>query len=587
MRLELLDYIPDDSNLRRAWNEIALGMEHPEVFYTYEWSIAVQRAYKNLLTPSLFLGYEGGELVGVAALAQKDSCELVFLTADTGDYCDFLSAPRIRGKFVHAIFSELKAGGVANAVFTNLPADSSSVDAIADACSEVGYQVHIRAAYDCARVRLGSTEERLLLKQSILAKKRLRRNIRELAKRGTVALRHETEWREIQSLLPQFRRAHIARFLETGKTSNLVHDERRIFLEELARELSAPGWIAFSRLLVNDVTAAWNYGFRFAGSWFWYQPTVNDYYGEYSPGYCLLAKIVETACDSPELNLVDLGLGAEGYKDRFANANRRTLYCELNRSRVRHWRTRARYGAAVLATASPTIEKRIRFVLSALGGICSTLASTGLGSTLKRAWRRTWRALVSFDKVLFFEWSPDQAAPDSSSFRLEPLTSSLLGEAAIEYGNDPASLRFLMRSAKRLRSEGGEGFVLMTDDGVPVHFSWVKRFQGFQMAELNRTLRAPSENAVMIFDCFTPESARGHGFFPQAIAMLARHLGAQGKSAWIFGAETNRASVRGIEKTGFRYKFTLGRARLLLFSRAMDSMHSSDIPCEERKVSTF
>ena len=410
--------------------------------------------------------------------------------------------------------------------------------------------------------------------------------MRELTKRGTVALlHHQTDWKEIQSLLPEFMRAHIARFLETGKTSNLIREERRVFLEELARELSPSGWIAFSRLQIGNITAAWNYGFRFAGSWFWYQPTVNEIYGDFSPGYCLLSKIVEMACDSPALNLIDLGLGAEGYKERFANASRQTLYCELNQSRARHWRTRVRYEFAELATASPAIETRIRSVRSALVEVRRTLAATGIAVTLNRIWRRIRHALLSVDKVLFFEWSPDQATPDASDVRLVPLTSGVLGGAAIQYGDDPASLRFLMRSAKRLRSDGPKGFVLITDDGVPVHFCWAKRFQGFQMAELDRTLQAPSENAVMIFDCFTPESARGHGFFPRAIAMVARDLSKQGNSAWIFGAETNRASVRGIEKTGFRYKFTLGRKRVLLFSKTMDSVPSSLALREEHKAS--
>ena len=561
-------------------------MEHPEVFYTYEWAIAVQRASENLVTPIVVLAYENESLVGVAALARKNIGQLVFLTADTGDYCEFLSAPSARREFVQAVISEFRARGFANAVLTNLPADSASVDAISEGCSRSGYQLHTRAAYDCAQVRLGSAGERVLLKQSILAKKRLRRNLRELAKRGKVTLRHETDWGEIQSLLPPFTRAHIARFLETGKTSNLIRQERRVFLEELARELSCPGWIAFSQLLVNGVTAAWNYGFRFAGSWFWYQPTVNDYYGDFSPGYCLLAKIVELACDSPELSVVDLGLGAEGYKERFANASRQTIYCELNRSRVRHWRALARYWTAAIATASPLLERHIRSVLSFLSEIRGTMMSAGLGATLKGVSRRIRRALFSYDKVLFFEWPSDNGAPDSFGIHLEPLTSDALGAAAVQYGNDPASLRFLTRSAQRLRSDGGEGFVLMTDEDIPVHFCWAKAFEGFQMAELNRPLQAPCENAVMIFDCFTPDSARGQGFFPQAIAMLARHLSSQGKSVWIFGAETNRASVWGIEKTDFQYKFTLGRRRILLFSQSRDSVPVSVASSHESRGST-
>ena len=72
--------IPEDSELRRAWNELALRMERPEVFYTYEWAVAVQRAYGGTLKPLLFLAYEGESLVGLVALAQeKTGSRVAFL----------------------------------------------------------------------------------------------------------------------------------------------------------------------------------------------------------------------------------------------------------------------------------------------------------------------------------------------------------------------------------------------------------------------------------------------------------------------------------------------------------------------------
>ena len=115
-----------------------------------------------------------------------------------------------------------------------------------------------------------------------------------------------------------------------------------------------------SRLLVGEIPAAWNYGFQFAGSWFWYQPTVNSSFEELSPGYCLLAKIVQQACDSPEIDVVDLGLGAEDYKDRFATANRQTLYLVLHQSFLITCERRVRDRAAAVAKASPRIENWIR-----------------------------------------------------------------------------------------------------------------------------------------------------------------------------------------------------------------------------------
>jgi len=78
----------------------------------------------------------------------------------------------------------------------------------------------------------------------------------------------------------------------------------------------------------------------------------------------------------------------------------------------------------------------------------------------------------------------------------------------------------------------------------------------------------------MIFDCFTPTAVRGGGFFAHAIAALANQLNSEGKAPWIFGAATNQASLRGIEKSGFVRKFTLGRKRFLFHQEAKDSIPS-------------
>lgn len=567
----MADKVGDEPGLRQAWNQLAFGMESPEIFYTYEWAMAVQHAYRMSLTPFIFLGYEHDALVGVAALATKRNGNVVFLSADTGDYCDFLSGSDRRQEFVSAVFSELKERKVEKIVLTNLPADSASVEAISYASNAARYFLHVRLAYACARVVLGVPEQRATLKQTVLAKKRLRRSMRELQKRGCVKLQTETNWEQIEPFFSTFRRAHVARFLEAGKVSNLIRDERRLFLEELARRLSPSGWIAFSRLLVGGTTAAWNYGFRFAGSWFWYQPTVNEIYWDFSPGYCLLSKIVEEACDSPEFNVVDLGLGAEGYKERFATANRETLYCELSKSLYRHGMAVLRYWSASLATSSPRLERLIRSSISRAIDLKEQVRLRGMGNLTLRLARRISHALSSFDNVLFFEWPGSHSVPEVSSTRLCPLSAEILGMAAIEYGGDAASLRFLMRSADRLQCGKAEGFALVTAEGMPVHFCWVRGFEGFDMAELRRTLRAPREDAVMIFDCFTPESARGHGFFSEAIARLAERLHRQGKSVWIFGAETNLSSVRGIQKTAFEYKFALGRRTRFFISRTQDS----------------
>ena len=577
MRIVVREEIQEDSELRRSWNELALRMERPEVFYTYEWAVAVQRAYASSLKPFVFLAYEDELLVGLVALAREKtgSRGVTFLTGKTADYCDFLSEPGRRQEIVEAVFSELTSRNIGKVVLPNLPADSSSVSAVSAAASSRQYHLHSRQGYLCARVVLGSAEERTALKQATGAKKKLRRYLRDLQKKGEVCIRHDTHWDQIEPILQSFNRAHVARFLMTGRISNLTRSERRSFLYELAQELSRAGWLTVTRLLVDEIAAAWNYGFQFSGSWFWYQPTVNSSYEDLSPGYCLLAKIVESACDRPDIDVVDLGLGAEDYKYRFATVDRQTLYFVLNKSISDHLRIVVRDGAAAVAKASPGIESFLRNIISYIAKLKARLREIGFSGLVTWFSRRIWSSLFAFDEVLFFDWPAGKKNPmGPCGLTLRPFDSDLLGAAAISYVDDPATLDYLLRSAQRLRSEGDRGFVLLNAEGMPVHFCWVKDFEGFRMAELERTLRAPCAAAVMIFDCFTPASVRGRGFFARATAALADQLHSEGKAPWIFGAVTNQASLRGIEKSGFAHKFTLGRTRVLFFPKTKDSIPS-------------
>lgn len=568
--------IPEDPELRRSWNELALRMERPEIFYTYEWAVAVQRAYANSLKPFVFLAYEDELLVGLVALAWEkgDSRGVIFLTGNTADYCDFLSEPGRRQEVVEAVFSELANRNVGKIVLANLPADSSSVSAVSAAASSRRYHLHSRQGYLCARVVLGSGEERAALKLATAGKKKLRRYIRDLEKKGKVCVRHDTQWDQIEPILQSFNRAHVARFLITGRMSNLTRPERRIFLYALAQELCHAGSLTLSRLLVDENPAAWNYGFQFAGSWFWYQPTVNSSYEDLSPGYCLLAKIVEAACDRSDIYVIDLGLGAEDYKYRFATVDRQTLYLALNKSFSEHLRVVVRDRAATVVKASPKSESFLRNIISCIAKLRARLRENGFPGLFTRFSRRIWSSLFAFDEVLFFGWPGEKIPIGPGDLRLQQFDSDLLGAAAISYVDDPATLDYLLRSAQRLRSEGDRGFVLLNAEGIPVHFCWVTDFEGFRMAELERTLRAPCADAVMIFDCFTPASVRGRGFFARAIAALADQLNSEGEAPWIFGAATNQASLRGIEKSGFAHQFTLGRKRVFFLQKAKDSIPS-------------
>jgi len=366
LRIVIHTEIPENPELHRQWNEVALQTRRPQVFYTYEWALAVQTAYHASLKPLLLLGYEGSDLIGVASLAtEKASKNVTFLAATTADYCDFLVAPQRSGEFVNAVFAELCKTQAASLALANLPADSPTVDALRQT-GKYGFRNFSRPAYLCSQVDLGSGERRQELITSLLNKKKLRRYLREMEREGPVTFAHLQSCDEIQAAFTEFADAHVARFRATGRVSSLATPERRKFLQELARQFDGCGVVTMSMLKINERPVAWNYGFQFHGSWFWYQPTFDSRQEENSPGHCLLSRIVIEACDMENMNTVDLGLGAEGYKERFGNSTRQTLYVTLARSPLRYLLEVAKYRTAIELKKTPKLESMVRRALHRL-----------------------------------------------------------------------------------------------------------------------------------------------------------------------------------------------------------------------------
>jgi hypothetical protein len=447
--------------------------------------------------------------------------------------------------------------------------------------SNHGYSAFKRPGYDCAQVVFVSSQQRELVERSV-QRKQTRYNLKALGKIGPVAVSHSKSWNEVAEILPGFVQAHIARFLATGRISNLVRPERRVFLSELARLLSRSGWIVHSRLMIGDRPVAWNYGFQFAGSWFWYQPTFESNLQQYSPGFCLLSKIVEEACNTSGMNLVDLGLGSEGYKVRIATGMRQTVHVTFTTSRVVCAKEVIRHHAAAAIKSIPRLEAVTRSALSQISLLRRRLENDGPSGLLRWAWRRCHQALFDEREIFFLEWREDiglgASHGDSDFLAIKPLDPHLLAVAAMNYFDDQETLSYLLRAAKRLDSDESQGFALVNTDAAPVHFCWVTRFEGFHMAELDHTLKAPSPDSVLLFDCWTPQSIRGRGYYGLAISRVAARLRASGKTPWIFSAATNRSCTRGIEKSAFTPRFSLIRKRRMLVGKIIQSKSLISVP---------
>jgi hypothetical protein len=98
-----------------------------------------------------------------------------------------------------------------------------------------------------------------------------------------------------------------------------------------------------------------------------------------------------------------------------------------------------------------------------------------------------------------------------------------------------------------------------------VHVAWTRYDHWLDLTyELGPDARWPlPEGSVVIYDCYTLLAARGHHYYPRALATLVRY--APLLTHWIYTLRTNLASRRGIARAGFvpheshcRWRWPLG-----------------------------
>ncbi len=578
MQVTVLKEIPEDPDLSEAWNTLVLAMENPEVFFTYQWALAASRGFQERLSPLLFLMYDSGQLAGVVALAIDPNAPRAafFLTSSTADYCDIVSTPANRKAVLLALLPEIQKLGLSDLVFANVPANSATLQELPSIAGSRNFYVTSRTAYNCGVIQLGGEEQRETLLRNLAARGREKRALKKLTNLGEVKVIHVTEPEQIGVSLESIVSAQISRFLASNRVSPLVGPERRTFLHQLSDLLSHSGWLKISQLEIDGHAVAWNYGFRFGGSWFWYLPTFQMEYEHVSPGSCLLRLMVEEGARDASLQWLDLGLGDEPYKERFANNTRQTRYVHLSRGFQRHVASLARQALTRTADRFPQIGNKLREARAFYEVAASHIRDTGFVATARSSIRRAVSPLASQDEVLLFE-APNLPLPDlqpeNNAVQLLPLTREHLVEASISNAGDSQTLRYLMRCANRLTKADASGFLLQDDAGRPIHFLWITAYDGFSLAEIGHKIETSSPAGSMIFDCWTPAADRGRGHYATAIRQAAINLCQENRTAWIFSGANNVSSLRGILKAGFAYRYSLIRRRR--FGRATITRHDT------------
>jgi hypothetical protein len=281
--------------------------------------------------------------------------------------------------------------------------------------------------------------------------------------------------------------------------------------------------------------------------------------------------------------MLDLGLGAEEYKDRVANQARETLYVMLNTSAAEHFGEMLRYRFSALVRSWPVAEKTSRSLFARYRGFAQRLQDLGVRGTCIWAAKRAHSAISARDEVFFYELTnPNRELLEADGVFLKTIDLSTLAVAAMQNADDEGTLGYLLRCAHRLQTEPESlGFALTNTTGELLHFTWAGPFEKFHWAELGSGLPSPAPGSVVLFDSWTPVAQRGRGHYGPTLALVVNRIQREGKRSWGFSASTNTSSVRGLEKAGFQRRFSVFRYRFLWWQKLVRkdaAKHSVPVP---------
>jgi ribosomal protein S18 acetylase RimI-like enzyme len=116
------------------------------------------------------------------------------------------------------------------------------------------------------------------------------------------------------------------------------------------------------------------------------------------------------------------------------------------------------------------------------------------------------------------------------------------------------------------RLRRGEHFWTAQQQDKIVAYCWVTR-EPVEIGEIHRVI-SPRSDEVYLYDAFTFAEYRGQNLYPallQSILEHSRHAGF--RRALIFVMSDNEASIRGVQKAGFREFQRVTYCNLLGFSR--------------------
>jgi hypothetical protein len=257
--------------------------------------------------------------------------ELAFLGTEEvcSSYLDLIAEAvhkRSVWRRVYQFLFEEAAGEWDVVTLEEIPAESTTIDALVDLFENAGKVIEILASTCCPIISLPHSYVDYRRQLSAGRRYTLQRKRKALEQLGLVSYRHIHKEPEASQAFDSVVRLHEKRWMANGAAGGVFQRARFLaFHRDLVTVFADKGWLSLSLLTLDHRPVAGIYGFVYDGVYSFYLPGFDPTVApRTSPGMLVLCHRIEQAIEEG-LGCFDLLRGDADYKRAWATGMRRSL----------------------------------------------------------------------------------------------------------------------------------------------------------------------------------------------------------------------------------------------------------------------
>jgi len=329
------------------WAELVSDSNADFLFSNYNWLKAFWETYDGVNNSKIYIAIDERtkKWLGILPVTKYHTglsdLYTIILSSTASEYSDYFS-PIVRNKYKDKVIPILLKGFLENKSnihqlrLSNVPEMNGSDFIVSDTLNKLG--IHYKKLSSGCPVLLFESKEKTKIFKSFGKKHRtdLKRQINRLNKLGNLSLKIFENNIQIEENWNNFLKMYRDRWEKVGQIDPMSKSRNKLFFKKILDNLDN-SLVHFSGLYLDDKPISYHIGFIYNNWFYYYKPTFDVEYGNYSPGKIHIWFLIEKGCEEGWKG-VDFLKGFEEYKKNWTNqVNPTFTYIIYKKNWVRYY----------------------------------------------------------------------------------------------------------------------------------------------------------------------------------------------------------------------------------------------------------